>query len=76
MDDAKLRDTTANAVSWLHRETKQQGLFNPPQPRSSPPHPENLLCRLIPHFTDVIAKHLFKWQHRLHTIQETHKHTF
>jgi hypothetical protein len=27
MDDAKLGDTTANALSWLPRETKQHGLL-------------------------------------------------
>jgi hypothetical protein len=30
MDDAKLRDATANALSWLPSETKQLGLSNPP----------------------------------------------
>jgi len=30
MDDAKLRDTTANVLSWLRCETKQLGLSYPP----------------------------------------------
>jgi hypothetical protein len=32
------------------------------------PLPANLLCRLIPCFTDVIARHPFKWQFRLYAV--------